>query len=118
MGEKQEGWELIVRNVNGFGHARMIIHDLVRAGIVRCLSPHREDLCDNPATSVLWQDQAEWYPCCDQHADYGEQWTGSTHWNPSAFAILVIPDKCREWLKALKPEDRKQYKVRKYEREA
>ncbi len=86
------------------------------AGILRCLSPERDHLCDNPVSRIFWQDQAEWYPCCVEHWPGPPQWTGSTRFHPHVMDLPVIAQKALEWLKTLDPEDRKRIKTEEYER--
>lgn len=96
--DKKIGYEAIVK-VNGFQDARHWIQRMVRAGIVECSS------CAKPATHVYWQDQAEWYPHCEDHRDSGDQWTGSTHWNPVDFGLTVLPEAAKAWHATLSPDE-------------
>lgn len=107
--EKKIGYELIVKRVRGFDDARRWIYDLIGAGIVKC------GQCSNPATHVFWQDQAEWYCRCDQHREYGSQWTGSTRWNPSSFGLNVLKDKTDDWLSLQSFDQRKRFKLQSYD---
>jgi hypothetical protein len=107
--EKKIGYELIVRNVRGFDDARSKMHDLIREGIVKC------GQCDQAATSIFFQDQAEFYIRCPSHPEHGPQWTGSTRWNPSSFSVNVLKDKAEEWLSNLSFDDRKRYKLESYD---
>jgi len=108
MTTKTIGYELIVRSVNGFHHAKAIIYNLIREGIVKC------GQCDQSATHVFWQDQAEWYCRCDAHREHGQMWTGHTRWNPSSFGLNVIPEKARAWLEANYP-DVPEYRLSEYD---
>ena len=103
--------------VANFIDMKLFIDRCVRAGIVCCLSPERTQLCDNPATFVFWQDQAEWYPCCDEHDPGPPQWTGSTRFYPHHLELAVIPDKARAWLAGLSAEERSHITKHKYKRE-
>lgn len=98
--EKVIGVKVVIQ-VNGFQDAKQWIYRLVDAGVARCAE------CDSPATGVFWNDQAEWYCLCDNHMEYGRQWTGSTRWNPRSFSKIVIPDKAREWIETLSDSDKK-----------
>jgi len=105
---KTIGYELIIE-VNGFSDARGWINRLVRAGVAKCT------LCANAATHVSWTDQAEWYPHCEDHRDDGEQWTGSTRWNPSSFGINVLKDAARAWFDTLEPFERHKIRFSEYD---
>lgn len=110
------GMELVIE-VRGFADAKLWIDRALVGGVLRCLSPNRTGLCEQAALSVFWQDQAEWYPCCDAHREYGEQWSGSTRWNPYEMSLLVIPEKAGAWMEELAPEYREKIiKVEEYER--
>lgn len=100
-----------------FSEMRVFLHRLVDAGIVRCLSPMRHELCDEPAVMVFWQDQAEYYPCCEHHIEHGEQWTGSTRVVDGYLSICVIPDKAREWLALQEPALQGRIELTEYERD-
>jgi len=102
--------------VANFPDMQLFIDRCVRAGIVRCLSPKRKDLCDNPATFVFWQDQAEWYPCCYEHDPGLSQWEGSTRFYPHYLELPVIPGKAMAWLAGLSAEERSHITKRAYER--
>lgn len=108
MIEKTIGLKAIIR-VNGFDDARDWLYLLIRAGVAQCAA------CNKPATHVFWQDQAEWYCFCEEHRETGDQWTGSTRWNPHSFSKIVIPGKAQEWVKTLKPQDRKLIKLREFD---
>lgn len=106
------------RRVDGFHQMRWFVEKVVHAGIARCVSAERDDLCDNPATHVYWQDQAEWYECCDEHAMPYPQWSGSTRWTGNVAAVNVIPDLAFKWLDTLDAEELKLIKLAPYIREA
>lgn len=107
--DKTTGYELIINDVNGFSGAKAWIYRLIHAGIVKC------GQCDQPATHVFWQDQAEWYVRCDVHREYGEMWTGSTRWKPSSFSLNVLKEPARAWFRTLDSVERQQLRVRKYD---
>ncbi len=106
--EKTIGYRAIVR-VRGFSDARVWIYRMISDRIVKCGE------CDQPAIHVFWQDQAEWYCRCDQHREYGQQWTGSTRWNPSLLSLNVLKDPAEEWHKHLAPSESKLIKFRSYD---
>lgn len=97
--------------VNGFQDARAQLYTLIQARIVKCTGGH----CNNPATHVYWQDQAEWYEHCEDHRDYGPQWTGSTRWRSSALSVAVLPEAAKTWLAGLPEEERQRYQVESYD---
>lgn len=96
---KTLGKSLIIQ-VRGFSDAQRWIRRCLDAGILKCTGGN----CWHAATHVFWQDQAEWYPLCDEHHEIGRQWSGSTRWNPSSFSLAVLPDKVDEWLTSLDPD--------------
>lgn len=106
--EKKIGYRAII-DVDGFHDAKAWIYRCVRAGIVKCSS------CDSPANHVWWNDAAEWYPECNQHRESGEQWTGSTRWNPSSFSLNVLLHPAKEWLKTLTAEEREGVRIIRYD---
>ena len=106
--QKKIGYEIVIE-VDGFDDARRWIYRCIDAGIVKC------GQCDNPATHVFWQDRAEWYCRCGNHREYGDQWTGSTRWNPASFGLNVLLDAAKTWYAALPDEDRAKVKRRKYD---
>jgi hypothetical protein len=90
----------IIFEVNGFEQARAWIYRAVRAGVVKC------GQCSEPATHVFWQDQAEWYCRCTAHREYGDMWTGSTHWHPHSFGLVVISESAAlAWRDSLPPDE-------------
>lgn len=97
--------------VRGFNEAKQWIDRCVRDGIVKCGGGS----CWHAATHTFWQDCAEWYPLCEDHRDYGQQWTGSTGWNPSSFSLPVLSDKIDTWLNTLEPQYRKFMRVEDYD---
>lgn len=109
---------LLKRVVHTFGEKRDFIRECLRAGILRCLSPERDALCDEPATLIHWQDAAEWYPCCDLHDPGPPQWCGNTRFRPHLLTLNVIPEKAGEWLATLPPEERQKIAHQRYERKA
>lgn len=113
--EGLDGLELR-KHVNNWHEMRSFVEWVVRAGIARCASPERDALCNNPATRVYWQDQAEWYVCCDEHAIWHPQWSGSTRWHGSVASILVDPEKTEQWLKTLSPEQKQGLRAKWYTR--
>lgn len=94
--------------VRGFHDARQRMYDLVRARLIRC------DQCDHPATHIFWQDQAEFYIRCDEHAEQGTQWTGSTRWNPRQLWLPVLPE-ARAWVAQLSPDVQALMKLEEYD---
>jgi hypothetical protein len=107
--EKTIGYELLIKNERGFDGARLKMFQLIQDGIVKC------GQCDCPATHIFFQDQAEFYIRCDQHREYGPQWTGSTRWNPTVFSLNVLKDKAEDWLSLLPSDQRKKYKIRSFD---
>ncbi len=101
----------LVIQVRGFNDAKLWIDRCVRAGIVKCAGGN----CWNAATHTFWQDRAEWYCLCESHREHGQQWTGSTHWNPSSFSLAVLPDKIDAWLSQLEPQYRKFFSIEDYD---
>src|SRR5688572_194565 len=106
--ERKIGYQAIIK-VNGFNDARNWIRRLIREGIVKC------GQCDKAATHVFWQDQAEWYCRCDDHPEIGDQWTGSTRWNPTSFGINVIREAANTFLETLEPSEAKRIRIRPYD---
>lgn len=101
----------ITIQVHGFNDARAWISRCVSAGIVKCTGGN----CWNAATHTFWQDQAEFYHLCEQHREHGQQWTGSTRWNPSEFSLAVLPDKVDAWLSSLDPDLRQKVTLEDYD---
>ena len=106
---KTIGYEAIIDPVQGFNDARNWIRRMIAARIVKC------GQCSNPATHVFWQDQAEFYIRCDDHPETGEQWTGSTRWNPISFSINVLKDKAEEWIKTLGMYDAEKIRIESFD---
>lgn len=100
MSEKWTGVD-VRRFCRTYGDMRAFVDDVIRAKIARCLSPERAILCDDPATSVFFQDAAEWYPCCEQHQIVNRQWTGSTRFTPHVVGIPVFPELAESWFHGL-----------------
>jgi hypothetical protein len=90
----------ILFEVNGFGQAQAWIYRAVAAGVVKC------GQCQNAAAHVFWQDQAEFYLRCDQHHEYGQQWTGSTRWEPLSFGLIAVNEAAAiAWRDTLSPDE-------------
>lgn len=106
--KKETGYRAVI-DVDGFHDAKRWIYDMIRAGIVKC------GQCSEPATHVFWQDRAEWYCRCDQHREYGDQWTGSTRWNPTSFDINVRLAAALLWRNHLEPDERAKVRIIKYD---
>jgi hypothetical protein len=106
----KEGRALSV-HVKSFQDAQTQLNILIRAGIVKCTGGH----CHNPATHVYWQDQAEWYEHCEEHRDYGPQWTGSTRWSSSVLSVAVLPQAAQAWLAGLPEAERQRYQLDAYD---
>ena len=102
--------------VHSFADMKYWIDRFMGAKILRCLSPMRKEMCDEVATKIFWQDQAEWYPCCPKHDPGPPQWTGNTHFSLHVMDLPVIPEKAIEWLNTLESEDRKRISIEEYER--
>lgn len=100
-----------------FQDKKLFILACLDARILRCVSPYRDALCDEPAIQVTWQDEAEWYPCCSKHYDTGEQWTGHTRSGGGLVEVIVIPDKALAWLATLPADERAKITTEEYERE-
>lgn len=100
----------VVIRVNGFYDAKSWIYRMVQDGVAKCAS------CDKPAVSVFWQDQAEWYCECEEHATISDMWTGSTHWNPSVFTKTVIPELLEDWLVTLTDDERSKIQFENYDK--
>ena len=114
--ETRRGMLLSVR-VDSFEFLRGFAEILLDAGILRCLSPDRFELCDAPATRIFWQDEAEWYPCCAAHWPRGEQWTGSTPFRLHRVDFPVIHDKAVAWLAQQDAPTWQVLRVSEYDRE-
>jgi hypothetical protein len=104
-GERWTGVEAR-RHCKTFQELRAFVDEVIRARVARCLSPDRTELCDSPAVRVYWQDQAEWYPCCELHTVNQDQWTGSTHFRPHVVEIPLLADRAEEWHRGLTAERR------------
>ena len=102
--------------VNSFWEARTFVERCVRAGIARCVSPERDARCEDAATHIHWQDQAEWYLCCNRHAVGGPQWTGSTMWRALSVEVCVIADLAQAWLADVPREEQERISLEVYER--
>jgi hypothetical protein len=107
--KKITGYQAVIAPVRGFSDARMWINRMIREGVVKC------GQCDQPATHVFWQDQAEWYCRCDAHPEVGEQWTGSTRWKPSNFGINVLQEAAQAWIATLEPYEREMVTLEAYD---
>lgn len=99
----------ILIKVNGFYDAKDWMYRILRAGIATCSE------CDKPAKRIYWQDQAEWYFQCEDHADYGDMWTGSTRWSGTIFSKRVFPELAQAWMETLEPDERKRVKLKEYD---
>lgn len=107
--EKKIGYEAIIE-VDGFRDASRWIYRMIDAGIVEC------GQCEQPATHVFWQDQAEFYCRCNQHWEYGEQWTGSTRWNPQSFGMYVrSKEAAEEWRSTLTTDEQGRVKIESFD---
>ncbi len=95
--------------VHGFHHAKAMMKHLVSLRIVKC------DSCHNPAVTIFWQDQAEYYFRCHDHDIGGEQWTGSTRWHGNEIGVVVIPELAREWYAALPEEEQALYTLQEFD---
>lgn len=125
LNRDKDGLALRMR-VATFHQMKNFVERAVRAGVVVCISPERQDICANPATLIFWQDQAEWYPCCPEHdpRDYsylggfdGGQWTGSTRFYSHVLDLCVIPGKAEAWLATLSAEERSEITKEWYKRD-
>lgn len=106
--EKKIGHRAVIE-VEGFHDARRWIDRLMGEGVIKC------GQCDAPATNVFWQDRAEWYCRCELHREYGQQWTGSTRWNPSVFSLNVLKDLALAWWQSAPKYLRKKVSIRAYD---
>ncbi len=97
---------------------KAFLYRCLEAGILPCTSPERTEQCDAPARSIWWQDGAEWYPCCDAHRPQGEEWTGSTRFQPGWLQLVVIADKAEAWLATLTSEEQGSIELERYVRSA
>lgn len=67
------------------------------------------DSCDNRATHIFWQDEAEYYYLCEDHRTHEQQWTGSTRGSSSfAFATTLPFEKAVSYIAKL-PRNTRQY---------
>ncbi|CAG0946261.1 hypothetical protein ANRL1_02876 [Anaerolineae bacterium] len=118
----RDGLSIQIR-VTRFPQMHQFLRRVIKAGIVRCDSPMRKQLCNQPATHVFWQDAGEWYSCCDTHRIVREnghpsrQWTGFTRFAPHMLDVPVIPDKAQAWIQTLGEFERAQIKYEEYARE-
>lgn len=108
--EKKMALAVVVR-VCGFHDAKRWAYNLIREGMVKC----EGGKCDNPATHISWQDQAEWYALCNEHRMSGDMWTGSTRWNPREIRLTVLPSIAHKWYDELDPETKKKVKLEEYD---
>lgn len=106
---KQSGLAICRDNLTGFNHARAVMNHLVSLRVVKC------DSCDEPAVTIFWQDQAEYYFRCHNHNIGGEQWTGSTRSNPNDIGVTAIPDLARAWYEALAEEEKALYTLEEFD---
>lgn len=93
-----------------FSEKRQIINRLIRDGVVKCT------VCGKPATHVHWQDQEEWYEHCEDHRDYGDQWTGSTRGSyPRWVGVTAVPDRVEAWYAALPDSEKEEFTLGQYD---
>ena len=110
------GLRLSIR-IKNFADVRYWLSRMTDAEILRCVSPERHELCDEAATGIYYQDEAEFYPSCDLHWPRHPQWSGHTRWRGYRIEVAVIPDKAQEWLASLNEEERKLITAEAYQRE-
>lgn len=99
----------IIIRVSGFHDAKDWMYRILRAGIATCSS------CDQIASRIYWQDQAEWYFECGDHYTPHDMWSGHTRWNPSVFSKRVDPEKARAWIATLEPDERDRIRLQEYD---
>lgn len=96
--------------VGSFQSMKQALRELMAADLVICSA------CDQPAKHIDFQDAAEWFcHCPDHHYGFGEQWTGSTRFQPHLLWVAVFPDRVDAWLAALPDAERAQWKLESYD---
>lgn len=100
---------LIKRPVRSFQALRSFIRQCINAKVARC------DSCDKAAIRVWFNDPAEWYLQCEDHADYREQFSGTTRFTPHICHVPAIKERVQVWYEELLTDEREGISLEDYD---